>query len=72
MTKNLVSYFDKTDINWKNWRDSSLLNFYFHTRLYLNNFNFATADGLDNLRSNLFTLQKEVEKELNERGIRVD
>ena len=72
MAKNLVEYFENTEVKWNLMATSSLLNFYFHTKLYINNFNFASVDGLDNFRSNLHTLLKESKAELHKRGIDVD
>ena len=68
----VVNYFDKTNVDWKIKTTSSLLDFYFHTRQYLSAFNFATVDGLDNMRSNIHTLLKECGSELRIRGIKVD
>jgi hypothetical protein len=68
----LVNYFDKTNINWSNMRDSSLIDFVVHTKLYINNFNFAGVDGLSNFKSNLHTLYKEAKIELNKRGLKYE
>lgn len=68
----LVNYFEKTTINWSLMRDSSLIDFIVHTKIYINNFNFAGIDGLSNFKSNLHTLYKEAKDELNKRGVKYE
>lgn len=70
--KELVNYVERTKVDWKIISTPNLLNFAFHTRLYINNFNFASNDGLDNFKSNLFTLLNEAKKELSSRNIEFD
>ena len=65
----ITPYFEKSKVDWKIKTTSSLLDFWFHTKQYINNFNFAGADGLDNFKSNLHTLLKECYEELRIRGI---
>lgn len=68
----LVNYFEKTNVNWKYMRDSSLIDFIVHTKIYINNFNFAGIEGLNNFKSNLHTLYKEAKDELINRGIKYE
>lgn len=73
MNKNeLVNYFDKTTVKWELMRDSSLIDFIVHTKMYINNFNFAGIDGLTNFKSDLHTLFKEAKTELSKRGVKYE
>lgn len=73
MAKNEVcEHFDKTNVRWNMMLDSSLIQFVVHTELYITKFHFAGADGMDNMRSNLYTILKEAKAELRKRGIKYE
>jgi hypothetical protein len=72
-TQDLCTHFDETKIDWNGKNTQHLMTMYIRLKdLHSMFWSFATAEGLDTMRSNLFTIQKEIGEELRCRNIRVE
>ena len=70
--RELCTYFESTGKDWSKERTEHLFEFGVRLKDFVNHFNFASIDGLDNMRSNLFTILKEITTELRKRNLSLE
>ena len=69
---NLCTYFDKTGVAWNDMTTQRLVTFIVKLNTLYSDFYFPSSAGLNNMKSNMFTLMKEISNELENRSIKYE